>query len=126
MNLDEAILHCLEVAKENEALANQFSKKNQNHPVERWDSCEKCAKQHRQLAKWLMDYKRLKDEREFLIQNEYCRGWHDALCKALKESYYIQCEDESFEVVQVETLKGLGMSMNCALGKGERNECFDK
>ena len=62
MTLDEAIVHCEDVAQQNETLANQYSKKEQNHPVERWDSCEKCASEHRQLAEWLKDYKRLKEQ----------------------------------------------------------------
>lgn len=113
-SLDEAIQHCLEVAE----IKKSESEKAEIQGCDRYAiKCEKCAEEHRQLAEWLMDYKRLKEERGFLIRNEYRRGWHDALCKALKESYHVQCEGENFEVVQVETLKGLGMSMNCALGK---------
>ena len=61
MSLDESIQHCLKVAKENEILANQHNRKNQNHPVEKWDSCEKCAKEHRQLAEWLKELKMWKE-----------------------------------------------------------------
>lgn len=66
MTLDEAIVHCEDVAQQNETLANQYSKKEQNHPVERWDSCEKCAEEHRQLAEWLKDYKRLLEQEPVL------------------------------------------------------------
>jgi hypothetical protein len=115
-DLDEAIQHCLEVADQKETKAKYCFKT----PWESDDTakdCIKCAEEHRQLAEWLMDYKRLKEERGFLIRNEYRRGWHDALCKALRESYHVQCEGEDFEVVQVKTLNGLGMSKLCALGK---------
>ena len=40
--------------------------------------------------------------------NEYKQGWHDALSKALDEAYTIHSEEGSFQVVQVETLIGLG------------------
>ena len=60
MTLDEAIVYCEDVAQQNETLANQYSKKEQNHPVERWDSCEKCATEHRQFAEWLKELKQLK------------------------------------------------------------------
>lgn len=45
MTLDEAIQHCKEVAIEYEAKGE----------------CYECGKEHRQLAEWLNDYKRLKE-----------------------------------------------------------------
>ena len=56
-------------------------------------------------------------EMKFAIRNEYLRGWHDALSKALKESYNIHCEEGDFRVVQEETLIGLGLSAESSLGK---------
>ena len=50
-DIDEAIAHCLEVAKEQEEEAkadNEYS-----------DACLAFAAKHRQLAEWLKDYKRL-------------------------------------------------------------------
>ena len=44
-------------------------------------------------------------------KNEYKRGWHDALSKALDEAYTIHFEGDIFQVVQVETLIGLGYAM---------------
>ena len=52
-----------------------------------------------------------------LAKNEYLRGWHDALSKALSEKYSIHCEEGIFSVIQEETIKGLGLSMDCALSK---------
>ena len=49
---------------------------------------------------------------ESIKHNEYCKGWHDAICKALDEKYSIHCEEGTFRVVQEETLIGLGMSMD--------------
>ena len=42
---------------------------------------------------------------------EYRRGWHDAIGKALNEAYDIDVDGERFSVVQEETLLGLGMSV---------------
>jgi len=45
-------------------------------------------------------------------KNEYKRGWHDALSKALDESYTIHSEEGIFQVVQAETLIGLGYAVD--------------
>lgn len=63
MTLDEAIKHAEEVAKEKDMQAGfdtdylcyQMSDTERNQ-------CKKCAKEHRQLAEWLEDYKRLLDQ----------------------------------------------------------------
>lgn len=52
-----------------------------------------------------------------VAKNEYLRGWHNALCKALSEKYSIHCEEGNFNVIQTETIIGLGLSMDCAVGK---------
>lgn len=46
MSIDEAITHCLEVAD--------------GHTEQGW--CPECAMEHRKLAEWLTDYKRLKKQ----------------------------------------------------------------
>ena len=45
-------------------------------------------------------------------KNEYKRGWCDALSNALKETYTIHTEEGSFQVVQKETLIGLGYAID--------------
>ena len=57
MTLDEAIKHCEEIALDKTNLAQTL-----------WDSkekarCEDCAKEHEQLAQWLLELKILKAER---------------------------------------------------------------
>lgn len=52
-----------------------------------------------------------------VAKNEYLRGWHNALCKALDEEFSIHCKEGNFNVIQEETITGLGLSMDCALGK---------
>lgn len=34
-----------------------------------------------------------------VAKNEYLRGWHNALCKALSEKYLIHCEEGNFNVI---------------------------
>ena len=60
MTLEEAILHCEEVAELNESIAY-------NTDAENWmdiAQCEKCAGEHRQLAEWLKELRerRMSDE----------------------------------------------------------------
>lgn len=59
MTLDEAIRHAEEVAKENE-------KWHMENPSilgyqEKFYDCKGCAEEHRQLAEWLKELKRLKE-----------------------------------------------------------------
>ena len=57
MKLDDAIRHAEEVAWENE---QQYDKDPiQLGYIEKFYDCKKCAEEHRQLATWLKDYKRL-------------------------------------------------------------------
>ena len=57
MTLDDAIRHAEEVAWENE---QQYDKDPiQLGCIEKFYDCKKCAEEHRQLATWLKDYKRL-------------------------------------------------------------------
>lgn len=76
MILDEAIRHCEEVAKEKEQMAfdlvTTFNRETINSK-----ECKKCANEHRQLAEWLKEYKRLK-ERSSMSSDEI-----DALLSAI-------------------------------------------
>ena len=56
-------------------------------------------------------------------KNEYKRGWCDALSKALDESHTIHSEEGVFQVIQAETLIGLGYAIDeLEVESGERNE----
>lgn len=48
MTLQEAIKHAEEIAKENQAIVDNF-----DYYGESMAKCEKCAREHRQLAGWL-------------------------------------------------------------------------
>ena len=54
MTLDDAIKHAEEVVNANERLCETV------HPAMQLSDYGKCAEEHRQLAEWLKDYKRLK------------------------------------------------------------------
>ena len=58
MTLDEAIKHCEDVAD-----YDCFT-----------DDQRKCSEEHRQLADWLRDYKRLLEESE-IIRCKNCKWW---------------------------------------------------
>lgn len=63
MTLDEAIKHCEEVAEQKD-LESGFDTDNERYIMtdnERAD-CKECADEHKQLAEWLTDYKRLKEQ----------------------------------------------------------------
>ena len=61
-------------------------------------------------------YYKVKDAIKDLLEwskNEYKRGWCDALSKALDEAHTIYSEEGgSFQVVQAETLIGLGYAID--------------
>lgn len=57
-----------------------------------------------------------KPSRTWIAKNEYRRGWHDAITMALSEGLKIHVGNETFDMVQKETLIGLGLSMDSALG----------
>lgn len=59
MNLDDAIKHCEEIAESKEKQVKNGDWKKDSL-TER--NCIKSAEEHRQLAEWLKDYKRLKEQ----------------------------------------------------------------
>ena len=69
MILDEAIKHAEEVAVEQDKLCKRYDdasgySRSHNEAIRTTEAkrCEKCASEHRQLAEWLKDYKRLKEQ----------------------------------------------------------------
>lgn len=70
LDLESAIKHCEEVAEEQDKLCKRYNDasgytQSHNEDIRTIEAkqCEKCAKEHRQLAEWLKDYKRLKDQK---------------------------------------------------------------
>ena len=80
MTLDEAILHAREIAERNR-------KQYKNCPSDRTDiryqTCEECAEEHEQLAKWLEELKSYRtsvfsgDMTQKMLKEEYCKAVDD-------------------------------------------------
>lgn len=67
MTLDEAIKHCEEVAKEKEY---EYQERIAFCDMENAIVCAECETEHKQLAKWLRDYKRLLDQTKWIHVSE--------------------------------------------------------
>lgn len=75
MKLDDAIRHAEEVAWENE---QQYNKDPiQLGYIEKFYDCKKCAEEHRQLADWLRDYKRLLAKESGKLRCRTCIHFED-------------------------------------------------
>ena len=104
MELEDAIKHCEEVTKENDDSAKEFYRvsKLETHPDRKYAEgvyveCKKCADEHRQLAEWLKDYKRLlAKERGVDIRCGNCKhdGTGDGVCGTCIEENYSKWEEE--------------------------------
>lgn len=79
MTLDEAI--CKE-----EALAYSFGEryKRLGEPV---GDLPELEAEHRQLAEWLRELKRLREEQKDVYINGYNKGHEDGYCEALEDSH---------------------------------------
>ncbi len=62
LDLESVIKHCEEVAEENEKEPGFCPMKYNSAYVNNSISARKCAEEHRQLAEWLKDYKRLLEQ----------------------------------------------------------------
>lgn len=74
MTLDEAIIHCEEVASRCEVHRIRFP--NQLAYVEKFYDAQKCAKEYHQLAEWLKLLKRILDSgycNDCELLNSQCR-----------------------------------------------------
>lgn len=126
MTLDEAIKHAEEVAIEEDKLCKRYDDasgytRSHNEEIRTSDAknCEKCAAEHRQLAEWLKDYKRLleqepktghcKDCKYFeydsmakvdgvplIVAHEICSKWGDG-CKTSEGGYCFLFESQESE-----------------------------
>lgn len=82
LTLDEAIKHCLEVAEENYELADKFDAWDEWEESDA-NNCRECAADHRQLAEWLTDYKKLKATYKHISEwnRKLIDHKNDAVCK---------------------------------------------
>lgn len=96
MTIDEAIKHCEEVAKKKEKECKWISGSEDagmNGALAK--TYAECAKEHRQLAKWLTELKAYKGER---VGCEYCkdryRERHERPCSLCKRNFVDMFERE--------------------------------
>ena len=110
MTLEEAIEHAEKVAEQNEWFEENYLENK---------GCKECAEEHRQLAEWLKDYKRLleqdskigccKDCKYFeydsvakvdgiplIVAHEICSKWGDG-CKTSEDGYCFLFEQREGE-----------------------------
>lgn len=69
MTLDEAIRHAEEVAEEQDKRV-PYKIYDDDEWTEEQENCHKCAVEHRQLAEWLKDYKRMLEQTQWLPVSE--------------------------------------------------------
>ena len=86
MTLDEAIKHCEEVAQEHERHLKVYENIDEDRPLfkEEENECKECAKEHKQLAGWLKQLKKLKEKAEsqivYYIDDRRLEDDSDAYC----------------------------------------------
>jgi len=103
MTLDEAIKHCEEVAKKQEITARsnliEIDKIKADgilrvYDADKYESCMKCASEHRQLAEWLKRLVIISNAKVEIIRRIEDTKSKDKLC----EYPYIRCIDIVKEV----------------------------
>ena len=67
LTLDEAIKHCEEVAEEQDKKV-PYKIYDDDEWTEEQENCHKCAEEHRQLAEWLKELKKIKEQQDRIIQ----------------------------------------------------------
>lgn len=78
MTIDEAIVHALKVASENDSQATEYNEDDEWEFVNKCN-CEQCAADHRQLAEWLEELR----ARRLLM---------DKVCEELARLYGSPCQ----------------------------------
>lgn len=117
MTLTEAILHAEEVAKEKEEEAQDLEYSKLDWKDES-NQCKKCAEEHRQLAEWLKDYKRLleqeprkdevvltKEEYKELVSSEFDNGYAKGYRETLEQASTL--DKVIAEIEEIETYDGI-------------------
>ena len=89
MTIEEAIIHCEEVAEEHTKY-NFYGG---------YESCDECAKEHRQLAKWLEELKSLRSMRDSIVkiinENNAPAAWkYDMIVDEVMEHENFGCGED--------------------------------
>lgn len=96
MTLDEAILHCEEVAEKNEKDARERFNILPLAGQQRY--CLKCADEHRQLAYWLKSYKELLDQRGNADLIDRRKAIHQ-IAEGIDDKAYFGTVEKDWEVI---------------------------
>lgn len=96
MTLDDAIKHCLEVAKEQEEKAKHCQRMDYYDEVDDPSDCRQCAKDHMQLAEWLIELQELRK-----LKEPVCKYPHYDIYRFTTDTdeYYLvfeNCNEHSF------------------------------
>ena len=67
MTLDEAIKHCIEVAEEQEQMAEYDLLCTDQQKQD----CKECASEHRQLAEWLRELQELREDKKLYFDKAF-------------------------------------------------------
>lgn len=107
MTIDEAIKHAEEVAEEQVKLCKRYDdasgySRSHNENIRTADAkrCDKCAEEHRQLAEWLKDYKRLLEQQS----SEDCINRKE-LYNALYEHFHDEDAPNNITEVRLGTVR---------------------
>lgn len=115
MTLDEAIKHAEEVAEENQRVVDtgivfddvtidMLYCDDTEVIDEHLANYQMCAKEHRQLAEWLKDYKRLLEQEPCEDKRLYIKVFADLEPDDIAEKIYQICDEDKFPKV-IESLK---------------------
>ena len=81
-SIDDAIQHCEEVAEQKEQEAKEA------HVLSGMD-CLECAKEHRQLAKWLRELKAYRESRKEITRKMNSGQWSEGVVYGLDKAVRI-------------------------------------
>lgn len=96
MTIDKAIKHCIEVAEKQEITAKsnlmEIDKIKADgilrlYDADEYESCMKCASEHRQLAEWLKELKAYREELPKEIKNAKVRQANALEANVKNENY---------------------------------------
>lgn len=78
MTLEEAIKHCEEVAYQKD-MESGFETDNERYAMtdKERTACKECAKEHRQLAEWLIELKKYREKDRYNNYDICLGGFHN-------------------------------------------------
>ena len=143
MTLDEAIKHCEEVTKEQDKLCKRYDDAsgytrsgNEKIRTNEAKKCAVCAEEHRMLAEWLRDYKRLKEQTEITwvagADGAKVAFWDVPIPKVLKICEILQesktekpqpCEDAISKQTVLDTISELN-AISFYEAQEDSKECY--